>query len=300
MPEPEAEVEEPTRDRPLTGCDDRRHLAVEQPQGEAGDRQDGRPVKRSPERPGEIRIRDRLRCGDVERAGRLAVIQAEQDRRDRIIEMDPGHVLPATCDGSADAEPEERKHPSKGSTRGRQNEPASGSRHTHERVCGLRLVLPGGYDPREKIVSRRSLLVELHVAGRAIEADGRLRDENLRPRRGAQIGQARDELTSAQNARIADSRPGVIGPSLGDRLSEEMNDPRSTRQCLRRRGGSRRVRPDVDLDVAPERRLRAAPITRQRDDFVTALTQGGDNRAPDRARRSGDQDARHLCRKARR
>ena len=80
------------------------HFAEEQSQGEGGRGAERRAVEGGGESFGELRVGDRLRRDDVERAAEVFVLEHETEDGDGVVEGDPAHPLPAAGDFSSNSE----------------------------------------------------------------------------------------------------------------------------------------------------------------------------------------------------
>ena len=254
--------------------------AEQQPGAETWDRQQGGPAQHRGQRPGVVDVPGRLRRDRVDRPGQAGIEHRAQVDVEQVVQGDPGQPLLAGAEPATEADLEQR---------GEQAQHAA-ARRLHDAGPDLDRadarrgrrgggVLPAGHHVgQEPLAARTGLGQDLLAPVRAVDADGRGRDERPEAAGGGSGGRGQlGQLAGGQDPAVADLVLALGGEPAADRRPGQVDHGVHPVQQLR----GRVFRPPVALPGPGQ-------PAHQRDDAVPAGGQQRGQRGADQAAGAGD------------
>jgi len=213
-----------TRRAALAGQQQLRAFAQQRAQQAGRSDRPGGPPQRSGQRRREGRLRDRLRCGQIERPFRPSVCQQAQRQSQPVLKVNPALPVAPVAEPSTETQPKRRQQHAQQAARRVQHQPGAKQANARaERARSLRGGLPVAAKPAQKIVRRRLVLVQPGVAAVAVEPDRRRAEQHGGRMPGA--GARRHKPFGRLDAARAQHRPARGAPAaVGDRRTRQIHD----------------------------------------------------------------------------
>jgi hypothetical protein len=198
------------------------HFAEGESEGEGGDGEQGGAMELGGEGAGELGVGDRVRGGEVERAGEGGGFEKEGDGGESVGEGDPAHELTAAAEPATEAEAEDGEQAREGSFAAEDNAEAE----VENADAGVKSGLSGGFplpaEIGEKAGAGAGSFVEEFVAAVAVDSDGGGDEERLG--RTAEAGEAGGKGAGGPDAACGDLALVGLSPAMGGEVcSGEMD-----------------------------------------------------------------------------
>ena len=273
----------------LTGQHERGRLAERGADEERGRGRRRGAVHGSPDRPGQLGLSHGSWGDEVHRAGDVLAVEAVQQRRDLVVDVDPRDPLATRPHRAEHAEPRDAEELGERPAVAREDDPRAREDDTGAILGRRRLALPLHAHAGEEVVAGRCALVDGRLAA-AVDADRGGVDEDARSavaHRGGDTARRRHPAVEDAGASCGAPTPRREG------LAREVHDRVGALAC--RVGERRSCRiPGRRRDADHLRRCSA-----QRDDLVAPSTQRDDEVRPEQPGRPDHRDPHRPLRRRR-